>query len=245
MGLGSPLVTSSPMQARTPSPMIDVTGYSSSDSSDSESDTSSSESRIDSDTEDEEEDDNCSPRTLHLPYPRGHPLFYATQHLQPMPVLPSYRRNRDASTNPTRPASPIRESEPEPQPQEPEPMITTSAPEIATSAVPAPGQDRYFISDGRGSGFFYTGPHVCPSLMPPNTRWEVELFNVLDRANLLCYYNTFLNYGGDDIRQLIEADEEEFLEIMRLVGMTRKPLHVRRLQKALLSWQKDREHLLY
>lgn len=42
--------------------------------------------------------------------------------------------------------------------------------------------------------------------------------------------------GGDDVQQLYEAGEEEFLEIMALVGMAAKPLHVRRLQKALHEW---------
>jgi len=42
--------------------------------------------------------------------------------------------------------------------------------------------------------------------------------------------------GGDDVNQLCEAGEDEFLEIMALVGMASKPLHVRRLQKALLEW---------
>jgi hypothetical protein len=41
------------------------------------------------------------------------------------------------------------------------------------------------------------------------------------------------NQGGDDINQLCEADEEEFKEIMDLVGMSSKPLHVKRLKKAL------------
>jgi hypothetical protein len=44
------------------------------------------------------------------------------------------------------------------------------------------------------------------------------------------------NTGGDDVQQLCEAGEEEFLEIMALVGMASKPLHVRRLQKALQEW---------
>lgn len=38
------------------------------------------------------------------------------------------------------------------------------------------------------------------------------------------------------MQQLCEAGEEEFLEIMALVGMASKPLHVRRLQKALQEW---------
>ncbi|VDP34678.1 unnamed protein product [Soboliphyme baturini] len=43
-------------------------------------------------------------------------------------------------------------------------------------------------------------------------------------------------HGGDDVQQLLEAGEEEFLEIMALVGMAKKPLHVRRLQKALQEY---------
>lgn len=42
--------------------------------------------------------------------------------------------------------------------------------------------------------------------------------------------------GGDDVQQLCDACEEEFLEIMSLVGMASKPLHVRRLQKSLHEW---------
>lgn len=42
--------------------------------------------------------------------------------------------------------------------------------------------------------------------------------------------------GGDDVQQLCDAGEEEFLEIMALVSMAEKPLHVRRLQKVLHEW---------
>lgn len=44
------------------------------------------------------------------------------------------------------------------------------------------------------------------------------------------------NTGGDDVQQLCDAGEDEFLEIMALVGMASKPLHVRRFQKALAEW---------
>lgn len=50
---------------------------------------------------------------------------------------------------------------------------------------------------------------------------------------LLMKHWLWLFVGGDDVQQLCEAGEEEFLEIMALVGMASKPLHVRRLQKAL------------
>lgn len=45
--------------------------------------------------------------------------------------------------------------------------------------------------------------------------------------------------GGDDVQQLCDAGEEEFLEIMALVGMASKPLHVRRFQKSLQEWMID------
>ncbi|XP_022238962.1 uncharacterized protein LOC106457358 isoform X6 [Limulus polyphemus] len=70
----------------------------------------------------------------------------------------------------------------------------------------------------------------------PSNESELQLYRVLQRANLLSYYDTFICQGGDDVQQLCEAGEEEFLEIMALVGMASKPLHVRRLQKALQEW---------
>lgn len=65
---------------------------------------------------------------------------------------------------------------------------------------------------------------------------EWMLYRVLQRANLVQYFDMFTAQGGDDVYQLCEAGEEEFLEIMALVGMAGKPLHVRRLQKALHEW---------
>ncbi|NXK15484.1 NAB2 protein, partial [Herpetotheres cachinnans] len=83
-------------------------------------------------------------------------------------------------------------------------------------------------------------PSVLPSrrlaMALPRTLGELQLYRVLQRANLLGYYETFIQQGGDDVQQLCEAGEEEFLEIMALVGMATKPLHVRRLQKALREW---------
>lgn len=70
----------------------------------------------------------------------------------------------------------------------------------------------------------------------PRTLGELQLYRILQRANLLSYYEAFIQQGGDDVQQLCEAAEEEFLEIMALVGMASKPLHVRRLQKALRDW---------
>uniref|UniRef100_A0A673H870 NGFI-A-binding protein 2-like n=1 Tax=Sinocyclocheilus rhinocerous TaxID=307959 RepID=A0A673H870_9TELE len=77
---------------------------------------------------------------------------------------------------------------------------------------------------------------IAAEMSLPRTLGELQLYRVLQRANLLMYYDTFIQQGGDDVQQLCEAGEEEFLEIMALVGMATKPLHVRRLQKALRDW---------
>uniref|UniRef100_A0A0B6ZMQ6 NAB co-repressor domain-containing protein n=1 Tax=Arion vulgaris TaxID=1028688 RepID=A0A0B6ZMQ6_9EUPU len=74
------------------------------------------------------------------------------------------------------------------------------------------------------------------STVQPSNNSELQLYRVLQRANLLPYFETFITQGGDDVQQLCEAGEDEFLEIMALVGMASKPLHVRRLQKALQEW---------
>lgn len=98
-----------------------------------------------------------------------------------------------------------------------------------------------FIPSGRGLGY-YAGQRDSFAQIPnPSNRSEYELYRLLERANLLNYFGTFLNFGGDDVQQLCDADEEEFLEIMGLVGMTQKPLHVRRLQKALIEWRESRD----
>ena len=73
---------------------------------------------------------------------------------------------------------------------------------------------------------------------------EVELFTLLKQANLLDYFNSFIEQGGDDAQQLCEASEDEFKEIITLVGMATKPLHVRRLQKALVEWKSKRGNLV-
>jgi hypothetical protein len=62
---------------------------------------------------------------------------------------------------------------------------------------------------------------------------QMDLYKLLEKANLAQYYNAFTEQGGDDLNQLCEADDDEFKEIVELVGMASKPLHVKRLRKAL------------
>ncbi|KAI6184366.1 CBR-MAB-10 protein [Aphelenchoides bicaudatus] len=81
-------------------------------------------------------------------------------------------------------------------------------------------------------------------MRPATTLSEWQLQAVLFRAKLTQYYDTFIAQGGDDIDQLMECDETEFLEIMTLIGMATKPLHVRRLQRTLADFSKNRETFL-
>jgi hypothetical protein len=68
-----------------------------------------------------------------------------------------------------------------------------------------------------------------------------SLYSLLENAKLLDYYDRFLAQGGDDIDQLCEATENEFKEITKLVGMHTKPLHIRRLQKALVEFWTEKQ----
>lgn len=77
---------------------------------------------------------------------------------------------------------------------------------------------------------------------PGQKEREAELHSVLKAANLLDYYQSFLQQGGDDVQQFCDASEDEFKEIIGLVGMSTKPLHTRRLQKALVEWKNRRGH---
>ncbi|XP_067648127.1 NGFI-A-binding protein homolog [Eurosta solidaginis] len=102
------------------------------------------------------------------------------------------------------------------------------------SGAPSTSSSPIMSPQGKIFGRNANGTLVATSR--PNNEAEVQLYRVLQRASLLAYYDTLLEMGGDDVQQLYEAGEEEFLEIMALVGMASKPLHVRRLQKALHEW---------
>lgn len=100
-----------------------------------------------------------------------------------------------------------------------------------------------YVPTGRGLGYPPLSSVISNSrdaamhLPTPRNKCELELYSLLEKANLLQYFETFLKYGGDDVQQLSDADEEEFIEIMKLIGMTNKPLHIRRLQKVLSDWR--------
>uniref|UniRef100_A0A2K6FUP1 NGFI-A binding protein 1 n=1 Tax=Propithecus coquereli TaxID=379532 RepID=A0A2K6FUP1_PROCO len=79
-------------------------------------------------------------------------------------------------------------------------------------------------------------PSIVVAAALPRTLGELQLYRILQKFSLLSYFDAFIQQGSDDVQQLCEAGEEEFLEIMALVSMASKPLHVRRLQKAFRDW---------
>ncbi|UJR28596.1 hypothetical protein I4U23_009829 [Adineta vaga] len=73
----------------------------------------------------------------------------------------------------------------------------------------------------------------------PKSHLEDALFKFLEQANLLQYYSAFIEQGGDDLKQLAEAQNDDFQEIITLVGMTSKPLHIKRFKKALADYRQS------
>ncbi|CAH1153301.1 unnamed protein product [Phaedon cochleariae] len=111
--------------------------------------------------------------------------------------------------------------------QSPKVCVTASQIVLQRNSI-SPSLPRKIMSKNNNNTIFPTSY--------PNNQAELQLYRVMQNASLLLYYDTLLEMGGDDVQQLCDAGEEEFLEIMSLVGMASKPLHVRRLQKSLQEW---------
>ncbi|CAG2239851.1 unnamed protein product [Mytilus edulis] len=73
----------------------------------------------------------------------------------------------------------------------------------------------------------------------PRNLLEWQLHCVLNRANLLQYYESFVREGECDVLKLSNAEDEKFHDVMEKVGMARKPLRIRQLRNTLLEWIKD------
>ncbi|XP_058796725.1 NGFI-A-binding protein homolog isoform X2 [Phymastichus coffea] len=92
---------------------------------------------------------------------------------------------------------------PAPPQQQQQPDLFTSPPRAAQQPQPV----RILGRNVNGT--------VVQTSMPQNEA-ELQLYRVMQRASLLGYYDTLLEMGGDDVQQLCDAGEEEFLEIMAL-----------------------------
>ncbi|XP_064464601.1 uncharacterized protein LOC135375898 [Ornithodoros turicata] len=66
---------------------------------------------------------------------------------------------------------------------------------------------------------------------------ERELHELLQRANLLAYYNKFIEKGWVSVQRLFDATKEEFQEVVDSVGMAEYTFHVMRLENALAHWR--------
>ncbi|XP_064463198.1 uncharacterized protein LOC135374118 isoform X1 [Ornithodoros turicata] len=68
---------------------------------------------------------------------------------------------------------------------------------------------------------------------------ELELHKLLERAVLIPYYEKFIEIGGDNVQQLRDSSDQDIEELINMVGMARKPPHVKRFKKTLAEWKPD------
>ncbi|XP_064463625.1 uncharacterized protein LOC135374608 isoform X2 [Ornithodoros turicata] len=70
----------------------------------------------------------------------------------------------------------------------------------------------------------------------PSNESEREVHELLQRADLLAYYDKFIEKGVDNMQRLFDSTEEEFQKFMDLVGMAGYPFHVMRFQNEVEQW---------
>ena len=109
---------------------------------------------------------------------------------------------------------------------------------IVSSFAEEVGQEipSYYVTDKNNSRAEDESPVVTEKESDTET---TDLYKILQRANLLSYYETFIDIGADDITQLFDTCGEDFEEAIEASGMASKPLHVKRLERALNDWQHE------
>ncbi|CAK5028837.1 unnamed protein product [Meloidogyne enterolobii] len=120
----------------------------------------------------------------------------------------------------------------EQQQSTPSPPLNEQSPQLLI------GNNNNNVDQQQRSQLHLSGMRTASSL----AEWQLQA--VLYRARLTQYFDVFISQGGDDIDQIMQCDETEFLEIMSLVGMASKPLHVRRLQRTLSEFSVNRAQFL-
>ncbi|XP_064464868.1 uncharacterized protein LOC135376195 isoform X2 [Ornithodoros turicata] len=78
--------------------------------------------------------------------------------------------------------------------------------------------------------------HAAVMTSIPSNESERELHDLLQRADLLAYYDKFIEKGVDNVQRLFDSTEEEFQEFMDRVGMAVFPFHVMRFQNEVEQW---------
>ena len=78
-----------------------------------------------------------------------------------------------------------------------------------------------------------------PEVSRQHPETKTDLYKILEKADLLSYYEAFINIGADNVAQLFDTRGEDFEEAIEASGMASKPLHVKRLERALNDWQHE------
>ena len=75
---------------------------------------------------------------------------------------------------------------------------------------------------------------ISGTAAPTDTQSEHQ--QLLIRAKLDSYFEVFMAKGADDLEYILDASEDELRDILRLVGMEAKPVHMLKFKKALKGW---------
>ncbi|XP_064463174.1 uncharacterized protein LOC135374100 [Ornithodoros turicata] len=78
--------------------------------------------------------------------------------------------------------------------------------------------------------------HAAVMTSIPSNESEREVHELLQRADLLAYYDKFIEKGIDNVQQLFDSTAEELQEFMDLVGMSGYPFQLMRFQNELEQW---------
>ena len=78
-----------------------------------------------------------------------------------------------------------------------------------------------------------------PKFGRQHSETKTDLYKILEKADLLSYHEAFINIGADNVSQLFDTCGEDFEETIEASGMSSKPLHVRRLERALNDWEHE------
>ena len=68
--------------------------------------------------------------------------------------------------------------------------------------------------------------------------------DILQKANLTQYKSSLLELGADDLEQLASLPEQDFQNLLEMIGMAKKPFHVMRFVKAIGRSQNVSDNLI-
>lgn len=182
--------------------------------------------------------------TYHSPYQSALMTSFSTS------LNPYYRENAipDTENNETPPMSASSSSSPNPSPNLKKKVLSDVISKLhkvaSNQTTPCKSSDESTENDDSDSQINECDANRQAPKQVQN-KSQQKLFDLLTKANLTQYFGSFIEQGGDDVDQLCDANDSEFKEICDLVGMSTKPLHVKRLKKIIDQIKKSKQTSMY